>query len=137
MAVELQYEATDCDETHSRIGRKRVAINESRSDKRIRIWIFKPKNTPRCQPKGEKTIGSVGANNYGNGPEQKIRPRGVSTELHGNPEDAGSRDQSQKGQAREIAIDTDAAINRAAQLGRGHFPYGMMQPVRGPCGILD
>ena len=99
--------------------------------------LFKPKNTPRRQRKGEKTVGSVGATDCGNGPEQEVRPRGVSAELHGNPEDACSRDKSQEGQARQFAIDTDASINRSIQRIRGHLPYGMMQPVRRPCRILD
>ena len=137
MAIELQYEATDYDETHARIGCKRVGINESRSDKATRKRIFKPKNTPGRQPKGKNTVGRVGATDRSNGPEEEVRPRSVSAELNGNPEDACSRDQSQKGQARQFAIDTDAAFNRPLQRIRSHLPYGMMQPVRGPSRILN
>ena len=137
MAIEPQYEATDRDETHAGIRRKRVGINESRSDKATRIRIFKPKNAPRRQRKGEKTVSSVGATDRGNGPEEKVRPRGISAKLHGDPEDACSRDKPQEGQARQIAIDTDASINRPIQRIRRHLPYGMMQPVRRPRRILD
>ena len=98
MAIEPQYKATDHDETHARIRRKRIGINECRSDKAVRMAIFKPKNTPRRQPKGDKTVGSIGANDCGNGPEEKARPRGVSAELKGKPEDARSRDKSQERQ---------------------------------------
>ena len=137
MAIEPQYETTEHDETCAGIRGKRVGINESRSDQATRIWIFKPKNTPRHQRKGEKTVGSVGANDCGNGPEQEIRARGVSAQLQGNPEDACRRDKSQEGQARQFAIDADASINRSAQRIRGHLPYRMMQPLRRPCRILD
>ena len=67
---------------------------------------------PGVSPKAKMTVGCVGATDRSNGPEEEVRPRSVSAELHGNPEDACSRDQSQKGQARQFAIDTDAAFNR-------------------------
>src|SRR5262245_9626864 len=137
MAIELQYEPTDCDETHACICCKRVGISESRSDKATRKRIFKPKNTPRRQPQGKNTVGRVGATDGSNGPEEEVRSRSVSAELDGNPEDSGSCDQSQKGQSRQFAIDADAAFDRPLQRIRSHLPYGMMQPGRGPRRILN
>ena len=69
--------------------------------------------------------------------EQDIRARGVSAELQGKPEDACRCDKSQERQAREFAINADASLNRFTQRIRGHLPYWMMQPIRGPGGILD
>src|SRR5262249_44048452 len=97
MAIELQYEAGDYDQARARIGGKRVGINKGRSDKSIRERIFKPKNTPGRQPKGENAIGCIGTTDRSDGPEEDVSPRGVSAKLKGNPKDACSRDQSQKG----------------------------------------
>src|SRR5262249_32274836 len=130
MAIELQYEATDYDETHARICCKRVGVNESRSDIATRNRIFKPSQ-------GKNTVGRVGATDRSNGPRQQVCPRGVAEELNGNPEDACSRDQFQKRQACQFAIDTDAAFNRPLQRIRSHLPYGMMQPAWGPRRILN
>src|SRR5262249_4675754 len=129
MAIELQYKATDYDQTHARICCKSIGINESRSDKAPRK-VFKPSQ-------GKNTVGRVGATDRSNGPEEEVRPRSVAAELNGNPEDACSRDQSQKGQSRQFAIDTDAAFDRPLQRIRSHLPYGMMQPARGPRRILN
>src|SRR5262249_38307488 len=118
MAIELQYEATDYDETHARICCKEIGIKESRSDEATRNRIFKPSQ-------GKNAVGRVGATDRSNGPEEEVRSRRVAAELNGNPEDACSRDQSQKGQSRQFAIDTDAAFDRPLQRIRSHLPYGM------------
>src|SRR5262249_26417017 len=137
MAIKPQDEATDHNKTHPGIRHKRVWINETRGDKAARIRIFKPKDTPRRQRKGEKSVPRVGTTEGSNGPEEDVRLRGISAELNGNPEDACSCNKPQEGQARQFAIDTDASINRFVQCISGHLPYGMMQPSSGPGRILD
>src|SRR5262249_17489544 len=111
MTIEPQYEATDSDESDAGIRHKRIGINESRRNKMRHGSIVEPKNVPRRQRKGEKPVCRVGGGDCGNGPEEKIRPRDMSGELQGNPEDARSREQPQERQARQIAIDTDASVN--------------------------
>src|SRR5215204_5957600 len=129
MAVDFHYNATGCEKANAGIRRKRIVINESRGHKAKRMPAFEPQNAPWRQSKGEKTVEGVCASEYGNRPEQEVRPRMISAELKGKPKDACSRDESQEGQARQFAIDTDASINPSIQRIRSDLPYGMMQPV--------
>src|SRR5262245_45802121 len=138
MAVQPQYQSADRDEPDAGIGHKRIGINEGRSDKDLlQIRVLKPKNASRRQSKREKTVSSVGTTDRGNRPEEEIRPRGISAELNGNPQDACRGDKPQERQGRQIAINSDASINRLFQRMRAHLPYGVMQPGRGPGRILD
>src|SRR6476659_11069503 len=109
MTIELQHETTGRDEAHAGIRRKRIRIDEGRSDNAMRMWLFKPKNAPRRHGQREKTIGSVSATDRRDGPQKKVRPRGVSAELNGEPENARRSDKSQEGQARQFTIDTDSS----------------------------
>ena len=51
---------------------KELGLMKVERDKAVRMAIFKPKNTPRRQPKGDKTVGSISANDCGNRPEDEV-----------------------------------------------------------------